>query len=200
MKKSTALFIVAISSLLFIAGCKKNQPPITIPNPPTVTAINPATGVVNTVVTITGTNFKTTATDNTVKFNGVLATVSSATTTSLIVTAPAGGTTGKVTVTTADGTGTGPVFTYIVVPPSPTITAISPVSGTAGTVVTITGTNFKTIATDNTVKFNGVVAIVQTATATTLTVLAPGTGTTGTVTATTADGTASGPIDRKSVV
>jgi hypothetical protein len=83
------------------------------------------------------------------------------------------------------------VYTYLL---PPTITAISPVSGATGTVVTITGTNFKTITTDNTVKFNGVAATVQTASATSITVAAPATGTTGAVTVTTADGTVTGPV------
>lgn len=179
--------------LLFATtACKKNTPVVTIPFPPTITSISPSTGPAGTAVTITGTNFKTTATDNTVKFNGTAATVTSATATSLVVTAPAAGTTGVVSVGTSDGTANGPTFTYIV-PTPPTISAISPVSGPAGTVVTITGTNFKTTLTDNTVQFNGIAATVQTATATTLTVLAPATGTTGPVTVSTSEGKATGP-------
>jgi hypothetical protein len=88
----------------------------------------------------------------------------------------------------------GSSFTYIVPPPPPSITSISPVTGAAGTLVTINGANFKTIAANNTVKFNGTAAIVQTATATALTVLAPAAATTGAVTVTTADGTATGPV------
>lgn len=194
MKKYTCLFFAVITCLLFLAGCKKSTPPVFIPVPPAVTSISPVIGPANTVVTITGTNFATNPSNNTVKFNGIVTTVTSATATSLTVTAPATGTTGKVTVTTADGTGNGPFFTYVALSPPPTVTAISPVSGAAATVVTITGTNFKTTVADNTVKFNGVAATVQTATATTLTVLAPATGTTGAVTITTADGTAAGPI------
>ena len=51
-------------------------------------------GIIGTEVTITGTGFSTTATDNTVKFNGTTATVSGATNTSLVVTVPTGTTTG----------------------------------------------------------------------------------------------------------
>jgi len=186
------LFFLLLLAGIVLPGCKKSAP-VTIPLLPAITAINPVSGPAGTTVVITGANFSTTATDNTVQFNGVSTTVSAATATSLTVTAPASGATGKITVATAGGTATGPVFTYIVVPPPPTVTAISPVSGAAGIVVTITGTNFKTTPTDNTVKFNGVAATVQTATATTLTVVAPATGTTGAVTVTTPDGTATGP-------
>ncbi|MDO6430037.1 IPT/TIG domain-containing protein [Flavitalea sp. BT771] len=178
--------------LLLSTGCKKNDPPVT--PKPTITAITPVSGSAGATVTITGTDFGATAADNTVKFNGTVANITSATASSLVVAAPAAGTTGPVTVTTKGGTASGPVFTYVVIPPPPTITSISPVSGSAGTTVTINGTHFKTTAMDNTVKFNGTAATVQTATATALTVLAPASGTTGAVTVTTSDGTATGPV------
>jgi len=179
---------------LFIlsAACNKNNPPVT--PMPTITSITPLSGVAGATVTITGTDFGATAADNTVKFNGTPANITSATTSSLVVVAPASGATGPVTVTTKGGTANGPVFTYIVVPPPPTITSITPDSGSAGITVTINGAHFKTTTTDNTVKFNGTAATVQTATATTLTVLAPTSGTTGAVTVTTGDGTATGPV------
>jgi len=182
---------LVMSLLLLSVGCKKN-PPVT--TPPAITNITPLSGSAGVTVTITGTDFGATAADNTVKFNGAAASITSATTSSLVVVAPAGGATGPVTVTTQGGTATGPVFTYVVIPPPPTITTISPVSGSAGVTVTINGTHFKTTATDNMVKFNGTAATVQTATATVLTVLAPASGTTGAVTVTTSDGTATGPV------
>ena len=50
-------------------------------------------------VTISGTNFSATPADDIVKFNGLPATVKSATDTSIIATVPSGVTTGKITVT-----------------------------------------------------------------------------------------------------
>ncbi len=79
---------------------------------PTIESINPVAGKAGTSVTITGSNFDITPANNTVKFNGTAATVSSASTTSLVVSAPAGGSTGPVTVTNGGGTSTGPTFTY----------------------------------------------------------------------------------------
>jgi PA14 domain/FG-GAP-like repeat/Bacterial Ig domain/Secretion system C-terminal sorting domain/IPT/TIG domain len=55
----------------------------------------------------------------------------------------------------------------------PTITSFSPTSGPAGTVVTITGTNFSPVADSNIVFFGAVRAVVLAATGTTLTALAP---------------------------
>ncbi|MBS1914664.1 MAG: IPT/TIG domain-containing protein [Bacteroidetes bacterium] len=191
MKDLILLFLFVPAFLLSVESCKKDPSPVS--TAPSITSISPNSGFANTSVTITGTNFKTLASDNTVKFNGSAAAVTSASATTLIVTAPSGGTTGHVTVSTSDGTATGPVFTYQAAP-SPTITSISPDSGSAGTLVTISGTNFKTTVTGDTVKFNGVAATVQTATATVLTVLAPSGASSGAVTVTTGNGTATGPI------
>ncbi len=76
-----------------------------VDNKPVITAFTPATGATGTSVTITGSKFSSTLNENEVKFNGVTATVSSATTTQLIVTVPANATTGTITVKVAGLTG-----------------------------------------------------------------------------------------------
>jgi hypothetical protein len=114
---------------------------------PTVTGIAPATGPTagGTAVTITGTDF---AAGATVKIDGVAATgVTVVSATSITATTPAGSAGAKdVMVTNPDmQSGTLPGgFTYIAPPPAPTVTGISPASGTTlgGTAVTITGTSF----------------------------------------------------------
>ncbi|SKC61268.1 IPT/TIG domain-containing protein [Ohtaekwangia koreensis] len=73
---------------------------------PTVASFTPKSSIVGSTVVITGTNFSPTAANNVVKFNGVNATVSQATATSLTVIVPAGATTGKVSVTVDEKTGT----------------------------------------------------------------------------------------------
>jgi hypothetical protein len=78
----------------------------------TITAINPKSGKVGDVVTITGTNFSATPTDNVIKFNGVIATVTAATATALTVSVPATATTGAITLSVRNGAIiTGPSFT-----------------------------------------------------------------------------------------
>lgn len=72
----------------------------------------------------------------------------------------------------------------------PTVTGMSPSSGTVGTTVTINGTNFSGTPANNTVRFNGSQAIVSGATTTSLTVTVPSGATTGTVSVATAGGTA----------
>src|SRR6202035_4986782 len=124
--------------------------------PPTVTAISPASGssVGGTFIMLTGTNFSTGAT---VKLGGVAATgvnVYNATTIYATTGAHAPGVV-SVVVTNTDGQ-TGTLTNGYTYGP-PTVSAISPASGSSagGTFVTLTGTNFSTSAT---VKLGGVAA------------------------------------------
>jgi hypothetical protein len=71
---------------------------------PWFSGVNPASGKPGTSVTISGGNFSPLAAENLVKFNGIAAVVTAATTDSLTVTVPSAATSGSVTVTTAGGT------------------------------------------------------------------------------------------------
>jgi sugar lactone lactonase YvrE len=74
------------------------------------------------------------------------------------------------------------------------IFGISPASGTYNTIVTITGSGFNANATGDSVKFNGVGAVVQQASPTQLTVLVPKAAGTGPVTVQTGSQTGAGPV------
>lgn len=67
--------------------------------PPTITSFTPTSGPVGTTVTISGSNFSSTAANNIVYFGAVKATVTAATSTSLSVTVPTGATYAPITVT-----------------------------------------------------------------------------------------------------
>jgi hypothetical protein len=67
---------------------------------PTITGFTPASGIIGSTVTITGTNFNSTPANNTVYFGAVRATVSAATSTQLSVLVPAGATYHPITVST----------------------------------------------------------------------------------------------------
>ncbi|MBL7847866.1 MAG: VCBS repeat-containing protein [Cyclobacteriaceae bacterium] len=58
-------------------------------------------------------------------------------------------------------------------PPAPVITGFVPMSGTPGTVVTISGNNFSTTPANNVVTFNGNPAVVTASTATSITTMVP---------------------------
>lgn len=87
------------------AGTATSATPFTVGNPtaPTITGFTPTVGSAGTAVTITGTNFQTTTSSNRVTFNGIRATVSSATATSLVAAVPAGASSGRLAVSTPEG-------------------------------------------------------------------------------------------------
>lgn len=73
---------------------------------PQIAGFSPAAGVEGTSVQISGLWFSSSPAGNTVRFNGVNATVLSATTTKIVVNVPAGATTGPVSITTSAGSAT----------------------------------------------------------------------------------------------
>ena len=126
-------------------------------SPVTVTGLSPTQGVAagGNSVTITGTDFSTGAT---VMFGSTAATgVVVNSSTSITAVAPAGSGTVNVTVTTYQGTSainSSDLYTY---EPPPTVTGVSPATGsvTGGTSVTLTGAGF---ASGMTVKFGSTAA------------------------------------------
>lgn len=117
----------------------------------------PESGPVGATVTISGTGFSATANQNTVKFNGTTATVTSATTTQLVATVPTGATTGPISVTVgATSATTGASFTVTTSGGlgAPTITSFTPFIGVPGAAVTISGTNFDPALANDKVTFN----------------------------------------------
>jgi len=155
---------------------------------PVISGFTPPTGPAGTVVTISGTNL---ATITGVAFAGTSATGVSATASSVTATVAPGTPVGAAAVVVSDGTTTytaAATFNVTAPIPIPTITGFTPDRGPAGTVVTLSGTDF-TGATA--VRFNGTAASSYTVTnATTITVTAPTGATTGPVTVTTGGGTA----------
>lgn len=136
-----------------------------------VTDIKPSTGGKGTKVRISGSGFETLTTGNYVDFNGKAALVQEATEDHLTVVAPDGITTGPVAVTIHGQKIVGPVFTVV---PLPVILNVTPLSGPAGTVMTIKGTAFSPIAEENKVSINGVNIPIATATETEITLNIPG--------------------------
>ncbi len=102
-----------------------------VPPTPTVTGFNPTSGAVGTAVTITGTNFGATQQTSTVNFNGVPATPTVWSDTSITAPVPAGATTGTVSVTTAAGTGTSAASFTVTVATRPSPALIPPAARSA---------------------------------------------------------------------
>lgn len=141
-----------------------------------ITSVSPTSGAVGAAVTITGSGFSTTAANNAVTFNGTTATVSSASSAQLVVTVPAGATTGPVKVAVG---GSSAIWNAFTVSAPVNITNVSPTSGPTGMTVTITGSGFSTIASNDVVTFNGYRATVSSATSTQLVAIVPSGATSG---------------------
>jgi large repetitive protein len=122
-------------------GTATSTDTFTVVAPPTVISFSPSSGAVGSSVTITGANLVGTGA-LTVSFNGTPATsVPVHTATQIQAVVPAGATSGPITVTNG-GIGAGSSATSFIVVGTPTVTSLSPVSGKAGTTVTVTGSGF----------------------------------------------------------
>ena len=121
-----------------------------------VLGFTPTSGPVGTTVTIIGTGYSATSSQDTVSFNGTSASITSASVNQIVATVPTGATTGPIQVTTPSGTFTTTTnFTVTAGTGVPTITSFTPGVATAGTALTITGTNFDTNPINDKLVFNG---------------------------------------------
>jgi Carboxypeptidase regulatory-like domain/IPT/TIG domain len=160
-----------------------------------VIEFTPNNGAVGTEVTIFGTAFSSTPTNNTVKFNGVTATVTSSTATQIVTTVPAGATTGPISVTTSTGTAVSSSSFVVSTSALPTITGFSPNTGSLGTTVTVTGTNFDPVAQNNKMRFSQAYSAVINGTTTSLDSTFTAIGASGHVGVVTSEGTAESTAD-----
>jgi RHS repeat-associated protein len=159
-----------------------------------VVQLTPARGAVGDTVTIAGTGFSTTPASNTVKFNGTTATVTAATARLLTLTVPTGATTGTVSVTAPSG---GPVSssqTFTVgASTAPKITSLSSTLSTAGSTITISGSNFVANTIGNVTRVAQNVAEMTSTTTSSIQFKVPAATGSGAVSVATAQGTATGP-------
>jgi YD repeat-containing protein len=164
-------------------------------NLPSITAFTPASGAVGASVTIYGTAFSSTPGLNAVKFNGVTATVVSASTTQIVTSVPAGATTGTISVNTPTGLATSSAPFSVTTSMAPTITSFTPTIGTPGTALTITGTKYDTTIANDWVTLNSRYALVSSATSTSISTAVPALATSGRISVSTPAGTATSAAD-----
>jgi YD repeat-containing protein len=117
-------------------------------------SFSPISGTVLSTVTITGTDFSSTASQDTVSFNGTAGTIVSASPTQLVVTVPSGATTGIITVTAPGGSASSSTPFTVRASIAPTILSFSPSIGVVGTPIGISGTNFDATPSNNKVVLN----------------------------------------------
>ena len=138
---------------------------------PGISSFSPTSACSGTLITLTGNNFIGVTS---VSFGGVAATSFTVVSNTTITATLGIGSTGSISVINPAGTGTIAGFTYtgLCIQP-PKITTFTPSNGPVGTTVTLKGMNFNTVATNNTVYFGSVKAIVSSSTDTSIAILVP---------------------------
>src|SRR5213080_2811931 len=115
----------------------------------------PKSGAATATVTIQGTGFSATASENVVTFNGVRASVVSANLREIVASVPQGAVTGLIAVSTPRGSSTSRAeFVVTSASEEPEITGFTPNIGAPGTPVMVTGSNFAPVAANNKLRFN----------------------------------------------
>jgi hypothetical protein len=163
-------------------GAYIDEVKLTDQTPPSVTAINPASGPAGSTATLTGAGLSGTTA---VSFNGVAAPFTVVSATQISVTVPAGATSGLITVTTPYGVRQSTTSFTVTVPPK--VTGLTPSQGRVGASVIVGGT-----ALDGATKvtFGGVAAAYRIDSATSITAVVPTGAKTGVVEVTTPGGVA----------
>ncbi|MBL0740834.1 IPT/TIG domain-containing protein [Chryseolinea lacunae] len=149
-----ALVLGAI--LLHACGGNRDETPPALS--PTITTLDPNTGLGGTEVKIGGSGFGSNITNIAVMFNGKNATVKSVSETLIVAVVPDGAGEGNVTVSVHGTTTTGPVFHYR---DRLAIASAKPLQGATGTMVTLVGKGFSDKSSENLVFFNNKNAVVK---------------------------------------
>lgn len=114
-KRPKVLCLATIFLCLLLAGCGSSGPQEQVLPPPlpNITSLSPTSGVVGTLVTITGRNFGSVQNSSMVTFGGTLAGPVSWSVNSIVVTVPSAAPTGDVVVTVAEVASNGMPFTVL---------------------------------------------------------------------------------------
>ncbi|WP_196297752.1 IPT/TIG domain-containing protein [Xanthomonas albilineans] len=159
-------------------------------------AFSPGRGAPGTSVTIKGQGFSATASQNAVQFNGVAATVSTASNTELTVVVPSGATTGPIAITVGSATASSAVnFIVDAAAAGPTIDTVAPTLLAIGESVTVTGKGFLPVQGQTSTLLNARTVSPATLSNTTIVFPAPANVGSGKVTVTTPYGSATSAQD-----
>ncbi len=117
------------SAVVNASGVNSNGVPFTVVPAPTITSLSTNSATVGTPVTITGTNFGASQASSSVSFNGTTATaIGSWSATSIVATVPAGATSGNVIVT-ANGAASNGLPITITTSSLPSVAQVQPANG-----------------------------------------------------------------------
>jgi YD repeat-containing protein len=163
-----------------------------VPSTVSIIQFTPSGGAVGSIVTIYGSGYSATASQNSVTFNGVSATLSASSTSLIVTTVPTGATTGPIVVTTPAGSATSSTSFTVGANSlgAPTIISFSPTVGAAGTSVSITGTNFNSTSSNDKAAVNVSQATIGSASSTSISTTIPSATASGRISVATATGKA----------
>ena len=127
-----------------------------------VLSFRPVSGPPGTTVTIEGANFSSTASQDSVSFNGAAAQITSATSTEIVAIVPSGAISGPISVTAPLGSAASlsPFTVTSTTNGVPTISGLAPTIAAAGDTVMLSGTNFFPSPSNDIVSVNGYTASV----------------------------------------
>ncbi len=162
---------------LHVNGVGNYTSTFTVTGSPQISSLSANYGANYATITLTGTNFGVTQGASSVTFNGAAATASAWSNTSITVSVPYHATTGNLVVTVAGLSSNGIPFT---VEPTPSLTGISPASGPAGTLVTISGLNLLDAQGHGTLSFSGMTLPILNPSSTSIQAVVPAGAMTGT--------------------
>jgi hypothetical protein len=158
---------------------------------PVITGVSPGSATIGTPISLTGTSFGDLQGSSTITFNGVTASPSTWSNTSITVPVPVGASNGLIAVT-INGFTANKVYFYIL----PQILNLQPQAGAVGSPVTITGNGFgQTQNVVSGVTFNGVSATIGSWSDTSITATVPQSATSGNVVVTNPTGFASNGVN-----
>lgn len=161
-------------SVTTAGGQASSEVDFTVIPVPVITSISPNPAGRGSLVTISGSGFSS---GGSVNFNGTAASLVDWTATSIILFVPDNATSGSVTVTANELTSNSVEF--VVSPPA--ISALEPVQGLPGQLVTLTGSGFGVLRRDSTVSIGGTSAPVVNWSAESITVTIPSEASSGSV-------------------
>ncbi len=171
-----------------VGGQASNGVAFTVqPPPPSITSVNPASGIVGTPVTISGANLGASQGTSTVTFNGVPATPTNWNATTIVVPVPVGASSGNILVGVGSQASNPVAFSVV-----PNISSLNPSSGAIGALVSITGSGFGATQGTSTVSFSGIPATPSSWSTATITAAVPAGAATGNVVMTVGGTTSSG--------
>lgn len=163
-------FILSLLLVTFVVGCGDDETPIDA-NAPAIHSMSPEQAYTNDIVILIGNNFSDVNENNIVRFGEHVAKVRSSSKEKLEVVVPQGSGEVAVTVTVNELRSESILFQFLV--PELNLLAITPDSGLAGDIITLTGDNFNENPFNNLVQFDDVVAEVAEASKTELKVIVP---------------------------